>query len=194
MKIFHLTNNKRVEIIETLNSLKFMVFTFFFFISGTIILNIQTIMDNVVEVVKTIDIGLVVAAYLRTTGRNLQALEFCKECLILLNNIALGVEDQFAKLCYRDVYVVMFNAYFSISDYTNAERHARKLLPMFRDSGDKRQEGRLNLCLAKIYHGQSRFVEAKELCERAIKIMKAIGERGKEAVAYGLLADIFWIA
>ena len=135
-------------------------------------------------------LGFVVAGFLQKTKRNLQAIELYKECLILLNNIALGIEDQFSKLCYLEIHVIMFNAYLSVSDYTNAERHARKLLPMFRDSGDKEQEGELSLTLAEIYNRQSRFVEAKELYESAIKTMKAIGQNKEEAMAHENLGAV----
>ena len=144
-------------------------------------------MDNIKDVKKAIRVGLFVAVLLKKTERYLQAIELCKECLILLNNSALGIEDQ---LYYRNVYVVMFNAYFSISDYTNAERHARKLLLMLRDSGDKRKEGTLSVRLANIYYRQSRFVEAKKLCECAIKNMKATGDTGKEGTAHATLAAV----
>ena len=147
-------------------------------------------MDNIKDIKATIRVGLVVAAFLQNTERYLQASELCKECLILLSNIALGTEDQFTKLFYRNIYVVMFNAHFSISDYTNAERHARKLLPIFRDSGDKGQEGTLSLRLAEIYYRQSRLLDARELFECAIKLMKAIGERREEAMAYGNLGTL----
>ena len=147
-------------------------------------------MDNIKDIKQTIYIGECVAVFLERTERHLQAIQLCKECLILLNNMALGVEDQFTKLFYRNIYVVMFKAYCSISDYTNAERHARKLLPMLRDSGDKGEEGTLSLQLAAIYYRQSRFVEAKELNERAIKLMKAIGQSKEEATAYGNLGAV----
>ena len=147
-------------------------------------------MDNIKYIVETIQVGLFVAGFLQRTERNREAIELCKECLILLNSSALGIEDQFTKLLYRNVYVIMFNADISISDYTNAERHARKLLPIFRDSGDKGQEGSLSLRLAKIYYRQSRLLEAKELYECAIKLMKAIGERREEAMAYGNLGAL----
>ena len=147
-------------------------------------------LDNKKDIKKVIQIGSLVAKFLEKTERYQQAIGLCKECLTLLNNSALGTEEQLTKLIYCNVHVVMFNAYFSNSNYTNAERYARKLLPMFRDSGDKGQEGTLSLHLANIYYGQSRFVEAKQLCERAIKIMKATGERGEEAEAYGLLGNI----
>ena len=73
------------------------------------------------DIKETIRVGLSVALFLQRTERNLQAMDLWKECLILLNNSALGIEDQFTKLCYRSIYVVTFKAYFSISDYTNAE-------------------------------------------------------------------------
>ena len=147
-------------------------------------------LDDKKDIKKVIQIGSLVAKFLEKTERYQQAIGLCKECLTLLNNSALGKEEQLTKLIYCNVHVVMFNAYFSNSNYTNAERYARKLLPMFRDSGDKGQEGTLSLHLANIYYGQSRFVEAKQLCERAIKIMKATGERREEAEAYGLLGNI----
>ena len=147
-------------------------------------------MDNIKYIVETIQVGLFVAGFLQMTERNREAIELCKECLILLNSSALGIEDQFTKLLYRNVYVIMFNADIAISDYTNAERHARKLLPIFRDSGDKGQERSLSLRLAEIYYRQSRLLEAKELYECAIKLMKAIGERREEAMAYGNLGAL----
>ena len=147
-------------------------------------------MDNIKDIKETIRVVSVVARFLEKTQRYPEAIELCKECLILLNNSALGIEDQFTKLIYRNVHVVMFNAYISISDSTNAERHATNILHMFRDSGDKRQEGTLSLQLANLYYGQSRFVEAKELCEWAIKLTKAIGQSKEEATAYGTLGNV----
>ena len=43
-------------------------------------------MDNIRRVIKTICIGLLVAIFLQNTGRALQAIELCKECLISLVN------------------------------------------------------------------------------------------------------------
>ena len=181
---------KKVFFFKTMPSNSCAVFSFLFFQGHFLYIEKRAIMDDIKGSKETIRVGLVVAVFLEGTKRYLQAIELCKECLILLNNSALDIEEQFTKLSYRNVHVVMFKAYFSISDYTNAERHARKLLPMFRDSGEKGEEANLSLGLAKICFGQSRFLEGKELCERAIKIMKAIGERSQEAVAYGVLANI----
>ena len=55
-------------------------------------------MDNIKDIKETIRVGLDVAEFLQKTERNLQAIELCNECLILLINITLGTEDQFTKL------------------------------------------------------------------------------------------------
>ena len=173
------------------NPLKCMLFIFLFLFQGPFLhIEERAEMENMKDIKETIRVGLTVALLLQRTERHLQAIKLCKECLILLSNIALGTEDKFTKLFYRKIYVVMFKEYFSISDYTNAERLARKLLPIFHDSGDKGQEGRISLWLAEIYYRQSRFVEAKEIYECVIKLMKAIGERREEALAYGNLGAV----
>ena len=53
------------------------------------------IMDNIKDIKETIRVGLFVAVFLQKTKRNVEAIELCKDCLILLNNIELGIEDQF---------------------------------------------------------------------------------------------------
>ena len=75
-------------------------------------------------------------------------------------------------------------------DYTNAERYARELLDMCHDSGDTGQDGWLSLALADMYQKQNRFIEAKELYERAI--MKANGDRELKAAAYINLGVAFY--
>ena len=88
----------------------------------------RAMMDDIKDIKKAIQVGLVVAVFLGKTERYLQAIELYKECLILLDNSTLGKEEQLSKLCYRGINVVMFNVYFSISDYTNAERFYSKVL------------------------------------------------------------------
>mgnify|MGYP002259987970 CR=1 FL=1 len=125
-------------------------------------------MSNRARVEKTIHVGTLVANFLQKTKRNLRAIELCKECLVLLNNLALGTEDHFTKSCNRNTYIVMFNVYKAINDEKNAEKCARKLLHMIKDLHDKETEGALRLELACIYHRQRRFLEAARLCESAI--------------------------
>ena len=139
----------------------------------------------------TISTVLRVTIFLLNTDRALQAIELCKECLILLlDNTPRFEEDQFTDV-YHDIYTVMYCAYIHIFDYTNAERYVSELLVMFHDSGDTHAEGKLSLTLAGIYRQQDRFVEAKELTERAIDIMKVNGDREGEAKANSLLGVLF---
>ena len=87
-------------------------------------------MDNIPQVIKTICIGLLVAIFLLNTGRALQAIPLCKECLIpLVNNKPWFEEDQFTRVL-RAFNEVVFSAYCNMCDYTNAERYARELLDM----------------------------------------------------------------
>ena len=147
-------------------------------------------MDNITQVIKTISITLVVARFLLNTGRALQAIQFCKECLIsLANNKPRFKQDQFTKFL-RAFYAVVFSAYYDMCDFTNAEKYARELLDMCYDSGYTDKDVWLSLILADIYQKQNRFVEAKELYERAI--MKANGDRKLKATAYINLGAAFY--
>ena len=139
-------------------------------------------MDNITQVRNTIYIGLHVAIFLLKTGRALQAIKLCQECLIsLVNNKPRFEEDQFTNFL-RAFYVVVLRAYWKVCDYTNAERYVTELLDMYHDSGDTDKCGLLSLALADIYPKQNRLVEAKEHYERAI--VKATGDRKLKANAY----------
>ncbi|XP_078375821.1 uncharacterized protein LOC144659274 [Oculina patagonica] len=143
-------------------------------------------MVNLENVFKSffIAIGLVIARFLLNTGRCLKAIELCKECLILLTDVK-EIEEQYVKLFNARVYKTMFDAYCLIGDYTNATKYGRKLLVVFRDSGERAKEGHFTLALANIYKQQCKYVEAKELYERSINIMKGTCDRKGEATAYG---------
>ena len=150
-----------------------------------------TIMNNRADTVKTLRICICVATFLQNTKRHLQAIELCWECLVLLNNTALGITDHLTyKLCKRHIYLVMFNACTDISDCTNAERCARKLLSMLHDSGETILEGIVRFVLAKIYCRQRKFEQAKKLFEIEAENMKAIGERRWEAIGYYALGYV----
>ena len=139
-------------------------------------------MDNITQVINTISIGFFVSIFLLKTGRALQAIKLCQECLIsLVNNKARFEEDQFTNFLHA-FYVVVLRTYWKVCDYTNAERYVRELLDMYHDSGDTDKCGLLSLALADIYQKQNRLVEAKEHYERAI--VKANGDRKLKANAY----------
>ena len=79
-------------------------------------------MDNIRRVIKTICIGFVVARFLLNTGRALQAIDLCKECLIsLVDNKPQFEQDHFTKFL-RIFYKVVFSAYYNICDFKNAEK------------------------------------------------------------------------
>ena len=144
-------------------------------------------MNYIAQVKHIIYTGTVVAIFLKKTKRNHQAIALCKECLVLLDNLTLAVENYFAKLCYCSIYAMMFGAYCDISDNVNAEICARKLLTRLQDLGDRRKKAIMSVTLAHIYYRQSRFAEAKELLQSGLEITKAVGDRECEGMAcYGL--------
>nr|XP_058944778.1 tetratricopeptide repeat protein 28-like [Pocillopora verrucosa] len=130
-------------------------------------------MSEAAEILKSVQIGLNVVIFLLNTDRGLQATELCNECVILLQN--LGSDS------HLDISDVLFNAYYAISGYTDAERHAAKLLETFRYAG-----GLIGKMGDKCY-AQSRFVKAKQLFKGELTIMKTIDDKRKEVMAYGRL-------
>ena len=152
----------------------------------------EGVMNNLQEIIQAIYIGIVVATFLYMTGRARKAIELCKESLVLLNNKTLEKEEQFGKLLYEAIYKVMFAAYFLIRDYTNAIAYGRKLLAIEQDRGETANEGILCIKLADMYKVQYKYVEAKELNERAISIFSKIGYRRAEAQTYASLGNIFY--
>ena len=141
----------------------------------------EGVMNDLEEIFQAIYIGIVVATFLYMTGRSQNGIELCRESLVLLNNKALEKEEQFGKFLYEAVYRVMFSAYFRIRDYTNAITFGRKLLDIERERGETVYEGKLCIQLAAIYQDQTKYVEAKELYERAISIMNKTGNNKEEA-------------
>ena len=141
-------------------------------------------MNDLQEIIQAIYIGIVVATFLYMTGRARKAIELCKESLVLLNNKTLEKEEQFGKLLYEAIYKVIFVAYFLIRDYTNAIAYGRKLLDIKRERGETVNEGKICIKLADMCRVQYKYVEAKELYERAISIFRKIGYRKAEAQTY----------
>ena len=147
-------------------------------------------MRNAREIIAAAVIGLVVATFLLNTRRALKAIELCKESLVLLNNQALGITQQLGKLIYKEIYVTIFNAYYRIHDNKNVLKYGRKLLVIHCECGEKIQEGLLSMVLGEIYQSQNKYVDATELYERAVSIMRGIGDRETEAIAYGKLGAV----
>ena len=147
-------------------------------------------MNNRANIEQTLQIGTCVAIFLQNTECNQQAIELCKECLVLLNNSALGIGDQVTKTYKCNIYNTMLKAYKYISDYINAERCARELLPILHDLGETEQEGIVRFKLAEMYCNQRKFEQARKLYEIAVGNMKAIGKRRGEADGYNALGSM----
>ena len=145
------------------------------------------VMNDIEEIVQAIHIAVVVATFLYMTGRARKAIELCRESLVSLNNKALEKEEKFGKFLCEAIYKVMFAAFFLIRDYTNAIAYGRKLLAIERERGETVNEGKICIELAAVYNAQNKYVEAKELYERAISIMNKTGNSKEEAQAYARL-------
>ncbi len=149
-------------------------------------------MNSTEEIIDTICITLVVATFLLNTGRAQKAIELCKESFVFLNSEALlSIKHQFGKFINGGIYKTMFEAYRLIHDNARAITYGRKLLVIYCECGYTIQEGRLSIALAQIYKNQNNYVEAKELCGRAITIIKETGDKGVEAIAYGNLGTVY---
>ena len=127
-------------------------------------------MSDAAEILKSVQIGLNVVIFLLNTDRGLQATELCNECVILLQNLDSG--------SHLDISDVLFNAYYAISGYTDAERHTNKILGTFIYAGILTTE------LGQKYVAQSRFPEAKQLYKGALNIWKTIGHERKEVAVH----------
>ena len=149
-------------------------------------------MNDIEEIIQVIYIGLVVATFLYMTGRSRKAIELCSESLVLLNNEALEKEQQFGKFLCEAIYKVMFAAYLLIRDYTNAATCGKKLLAIELERGRTVQEVILFIKLASIHQAQNKYVEAKELYERAISIANKTGKQKEEGNACVRLGIVLW--
>ena len=151
----------------------------------------EGVMNDIEEISQAICIGIVVATFLYMTGRSQKGIELCRESLVLLNNKAMEKEEQFGKFLYEAVYKVIFSAYFRIRDYTNAITFGRKLLAIERERGETVNEGKLCIQLAAIYQDQTKYVEAKELYERAISIMNK-KETTKRKLKLAIASELYF--
>ena len=134
------------------------------------------------------EIGLVVAKFLRNTNRPLQAIQLWEECLMLLLDNSEWLDDDNFKSFYSDILKELLKACWDISDFEDIARCMQKLLVMSQDSGDTQEEGWWRLILAYSYLAQHKFEDAKEGFLKALDIIKVNGVREDERRAYDGLA------
>ena len=140
-------------------------------------------MNNITDIVEAIFIGLVVATFLLNTGRGLKAIDVCKECLIFLKQKVIKGEEIF-NLLNLAIYSIIFKAYCLIPDYTKALIYGRELCEIYRKSGKTDNVRDLTIAMATLCQQQYKYVEARELYEKAIEIMKEMGDRKNVAHTY----------
>ncbi|KAL9957745.1 hypothetical protein ACROYT_G034681 [Oculina patagonica] len=85
----------------------------------------------------------------------------------------------------------MFDAYCCIHDYKSAITYGRKLLVNYSECDETVSEGTLSLILAEIYKRRNEYVKAKELCERAITIMRETRDKEGESIACVQLGTVY---
>ena len=82
------------------------------------------------------------------------------------------------------MYQTIFKTNCFIPDYKKALIYGRELLEIYRECSKKDEEGNLTLEMAKICKQRYRYVEARELYERAVTIMKERRDRKKRSFRY----------
>ena len=129
-------------------------------------------------------IGDLVSKYLLNTNRVQKSIELCNEHLFLLNKTELKNTKELVTSCKKSAYWYMICGYFRINDYGNAIKWGQKVLDSSRESGNRILEGNTMFILAALNNFQCNYNEAKELCAKALSIVKETGEKELEALCY----------
>ncbi|CAH3181394.1 unnamed protein product [Porites lobata] len=148
-------------------------------------------MDNISEILQTIQIGAVVATFLFNTGRIIKAVHFFNECLVLLKGKALETIRELTTPLLIYIYRKLLDGYTRMYDHTRAIECGKKLLVKLHNSGQKEVEGMTLLKLANIYYQRSKYEEAKQFNEKALSIMIEAGNNRRVGTCYGNLGTVF---
>ena len=148
-------------------------------------------MENIFEILQTIQIGALVATFLFNTRRIIKAIEIFKECLVLLNGKALETVKEVTIPIYIYVYDKLVDAYTLIYDCPNAIE-CGKLHVKLHEYGQKEREGIILFKLAKICDQRSEYKEAKQFYEMALGIMIETGNNHGVGACYGNLGAVFY--
>ena len=148
-------------------------------------------MDNIMEILRTIRLGQVVATFLFNTGRITIAVHTFNECLVLLNSRALETIKELITPLVIKFYLILLDGYTRVYDHTRAIECGEKLLVTVHNSGQKEVEGMTLLKLANIYYQTSKYEEAKQSYEKALSIMIQAGNNRIVGTCYGNLGTVF---
>ena len=148
-------------------------------------------MDDTDKVLHVIYVGIFVANFLLNTSRVIKAIEFLKECLVLLNSKALKSVKKLTLPVYIQVCFQIFDCYADINDHARAIECGKKLQLILRECSEKEKELIVTGKLAYLYYRQSKYKEAQQLYEEALRITIETCERNGEGACYGNLGNVF---
>ncbi|KAM7434626.1 hypothetical protein ABFA07_015316 [Porites harrisoni] len=148
-------------------------------------------MDNILEILQTIQIGAVFATFLFNTGRIIKGVDIFNECLVLLNGKALETIKELITPIVIYVYDKLLDGYTFMHDHTSAIECGKKLHVALHKSGRKEEEGIILLKLANIDHQRSKYEEAKQSYKKALSIMIETGNNRGVGMCYGKLGAVF---
>ena len=135
-------------------------------------------------VLKALYIGMLVAGVFIFTNRIQKAIEFYKECLVLLSSSVsekLTIRFDFERV----LSIALLKAYRLIGDHKSAIEFGRNRLDVLRSSGKiNHKEGVFLFLMAELYEQQGNNREAKGLFEETLSIMKLTDHRKGQVACY----------
>ena len=143
------------------------------------------------EFVQAIKIAYSVSWNLLNTNRLQNAIELCKENLLLVNHKLLESEKDFVIRCKMMVHIQMFLGYKLTKEHRNAIEIGRKIIAASRNTGQRDLEGEMTILLAQLYRHQCNYNEATELYTKALSIVTQTGNKQREGLCYINLGNIF---
>ena len=143
------------------------------------------------KVLKKILPGIIAGDFLWKTERVVQAIMLWNECVILLSNKALEIENDFATKLSITLYKRLFDGYAAIKNLSPSIESGKKLLVLLRDCKRKKEEGETAIMLATMYYRKCKYKEAKAFLKKALGVNKEINDKGGESTCYGNLGTLF---
>ena len=148
-------------------------------------------MNNILEILWTIHIGVLVATFLFNTGRIIKAVEIFNEFLVLLNGNALQTIKELTTPLVIYVCDKLLDGYTLMYDHTNAIEYGKNIHVALHNSGRKKEEGIILLKLARICYQRRKYEEAKKFYEKALSILHQTGHYRGVGICYRNLGAVF---
>ena len=152
----------------------------------------MNIIEDNLQVVQAVLVGLIVAKFLANTGRALKSIELCKECLIFLNNEVPGKKAIFDKLSMEgSITFFLASMYKWQCKYAEARELYDRAINITKETGDRKGQANAYDGFGTMSYHLKEYVQAKEYFEKALAIRIEICDREGQAEDYGNLAMVF---